>query len=58
MAARKRTCKSCKVSLADAPPGEVRCKSCQANFEQWLRDDSPVTYTPRRDGVWADIHED
>jgi hypothetical protein len=56
MAAKKRACKSCKKSLADAPPGEVRCETCQQNFEQWLRGDSPTTYTPRRDGVWADIH--
>ena len=58
MAAKKRTCKSCHVSLDDAPPGECRCETCQQNFEQWLRDEHPTVYKPRRDGVWKGPADD
>ena len=46
-------CRSCR---GEAPAGCARCEACQVTFESWLRGDSPVTYTPRRDGVWRDVH--
>jgi hypothetical protein len=53
--AKPKKCRSCSASLVDPLPGQDRCSGCQVNFERWLRNDSPTTYTPRRDGVWRDI---
>jgi len=44
-------CRSCGAPSGD----QQRCDQCQVSFEAWLRDDSPVTYQSRRDGVWRDV---
>jgi hypothetical protein len=49
-----KLCKSCSAPLIDPLPMQCRCDGCQVDFEQWLRDESPVVYKPRRDGVWKD----
>lgn len=51
----KRACKSCRREFQPEQLIDRRCAACQVDFEAWLRDDSPTTYQPRRDGVWRDV---
>jgi hypothetical protein len=58
-----KTCKSCSAPLVNPIPGQCRCEGCrcegcQVDFEQWLRDESPAVYKPRRDGVWRGPEKD
>lgn len=57
---KKKQCRSCGGPLGPNPApsrGVVRCAACQPSFEAWLRGDSPSVYTPRTDGVWADVRK-
>lgn len=58
---KKKQCRSCGGPLGPTPArGVVRCVRCaayQPRFKAWLRGDSPSVYTPRTDGVWADVRK-